>query len=168
MPPPPVAGAAVGTGLACAPGVAGAGVAGRDAGRPADGLALTPAEPLAVLPAEAAGVGEVGAAGENEVGTGEGLDAVQPETAAEISMVMVLQPMTASLALCLAPAMVVRTLMAPPHASGRWRSRFRAPARQTGSRKRKRVPAAAVAARGRSPAATAAIKAGPTDGTGMR
>jgi hypothetical protein len=100
VPPPPVAGAAAGSRLADGLGVT-------------EGLALT----LAELLAEEAGVGEVGFAGENEVGTPEGVDPVQAESAAEASMVMVLQPMMANLALSPVPAMVVRIFMEPPHAS---------------------------------------------------
>lgn len=142
------------------------GVADGDTAPLADGLAL--AEAAAVLLAEIADVGEVGAAGENEVGTAEGVDPVQAETAAEASMVMVLQPMTASLALSPVPAMVVRTFMEPPHASGRWRPRFRVPARETGPRRRKRDPAAAAPTEDRSPETATAIKVKPTDGTGTR
>ena len=126
VPPPPVAGGTVGSGLAEGLGVAdfgavcvAVGVTDGDPAPLADGLALALAlaELLAVLLAVLADVGEVGPAGENEVGTAEGVDPVQAETAAEASMVMVLQPMTANLALSPVPAMVVRTFMEPPHAS---------------------------------------------------
>jgi hypothetical protein len=136
VPPPPVAGAAAGSGLADGLGVADAsavcvsvGVTDVDTELLAEGLALTLADSLAVLD-ETVGVGEVVSAGENEV---EGVDPEQAETAAEARMVMVPQPMTANLALSLTPAMVVRTFMKPPHASGRWRPRFRVPAPESTS-----------------------------------
>ncbi|HCU92241.1 MAG TPA: hypothetical protein DHU96_05685 [Actinobacteria bacterium] len=170
-----MAGGTVGSGLAEGLGVADVGavcvtvgVADGDTAPLADGLALALAEPAAVLLAEIADVGEVGTAGENEVGTAEGVDPVQAETAAEASMVMVQQPMKANLALSPVPAMVVRTFMEPPHASGRWRPRFRVPARETGSRRRKRDPAAAAPTEDRSPETATAIKVRPTDGTGTR
>ncbi len=121
VPPPPVAGAAAGSRLADGLGVA-------------EGLALT----LAELLDEEAGVGEVGFAGENEVGTPEGVDPaegvdppVQAETAAEASMVMVLQPMTANLALSPVPAMPVRIFMEPPHASREVAAPFPGPGTRT-------------------------------------
>jgi hypothetical protein len=61
--------------------------------------------------------------------------------------------------------MVVRIFMGPPHASGRWRTRFPAPA----SEEKSRVgPVAARAAEGRSPEAPTAIKVKPVDGTDMK
>ena len=119
MPPPPVAGAAVGGLLAAGLGVAdadGVGVTAGDAGglalalAPVLALALAPAVPLA----ETAGVGEL-VPGENE---GEGVPAEHAETAAETRMVTVLQPATASLALSPARVMAARTFIKPPHASG--------------------------------------------------
>lgn len=117
VPPPPVAGATAGGGLADGLGAGAVCVADGDTAPLAEGLAL----PLAELLDERSGLGEVGPAGENDVCTGEGADPVQAETAAEARMVMVLQPITASLALSPIPALVVRTFMEPPHASGTWR-----------------------------------------------
>jgi hypothetical protein len=178
VPPPPVAGAAVGSGLADGLGAADVGascVAVCVTDGDSEALALSLAELLAVLPDELAvlpdeivDVGEADPAGENEVGTAEGVDPAQAETAAEASMVMVLQPMTANLALSHVPAMVVRTFMEPPHASGRCRSPFPVPAPETGSRKLKRDPAAAAPAEDGSPETATAIKVRPTDGTGTR
>lgn len=172
MPPPPVAGAAVGNGLADGLGVGdgvgvgvgvGVGDGVGDGGRLAGGLGLSVAELLAGLPDEVAGVGEAGPAGENEVGpAAEGEDPVQAETAAETSTVMVVQPMMANLALSPAPAMVVRTFMEPPHASGGPHARIPAPDRR---RKGKRELAAAGPAGGSSPETAAAIKIRPADGT---
>lgn len=161
VPPPPVAGAAVGSVLADGLGVTGAaavGVADGDAGLLAGGLAL----PLAGLPAvlldETAGVGEAGPAGENEVGAGGGADPVHAETAAEASMAMVLLPMTAAnLALSPVPAMAVRTFMQPPHPCP-VAPPLPVPAPATGPRKQKRDPAAAVPAADRSPETATAIK----------
>jgi hypothetical protein len=178
VPPPPVAGAAVGSGLADGLGVADAGAAcvtvGVTVGVPdgdtellAEVLALTLAEPLAVLLDETAPVGEVVPAGENEVGTDEGVDPVQAETAAEASMTMAPQPMTANLALSPVPAMVVRTFMEPPQAPGRWRPRFRVPAPEPTSQGNAWRSGRCPPAGGRSPK-SAAIKARPVDGTGTR
>jgi hypothetical protein len=54
-------------------------------------------------------------------GVGEGIDGVdddeQAEIAAEVRMIMAPQPLTVSIVLSPAPAMVVRSLMDPPHAS---------------------------------------------------
>jgi hypothetical protein len=105
VPPPPVAGAAVGNGLADRLRL---GVAD---GR-AEGLALalrvaTLAEPLGV----AVGVAEVVPAGENVVGVAEGEDedAVQAETDAEASIATVAQPVAVNLALNPVPQLVART-----------------------------------------------------------
>ena len=140
VPPPPVLGAAVGSALAGELGGADVGadcVTGGDSGVLAGGLLLWLAAELAVLPDDPAGVGEADPAGENEVGAAEGVEPPeQAETAAEARMVMVLQPMTANLALSPAPAMAVRTFIEPPHASGNWRPRFRVPAPEAGPRKR--------------------------------
>jgi hypothetical protein len=151
VPPPPAAGAAAGTRLADGLGVS-------------EGLALA----LAELLDEEAGVGEVDPAGENEVGTDEGVDPVQAETAAEASMVMALQPMTANLALSPVPAMAVRIFMEPPHAPREVAALFPGPG--TGNRppEAKRDPAAAAPAAARSPETATAIKARPTDGIGTR
>jgi hypothetical protein len=53
---------------------------------------------------------------------------VQPATVTDARMVTVPQPTTVSRTLGAAPAMVVLTLIEPPHAPGRRRSRFPAPA----------------------------------------
>jgi hypothetical protein len=121
VPPPPVGGAAVGNGLAGGLGVADGvalalGVADGVAGVLALALGVVT---LAVPLDKAVGVAETLPAGENLAGAAEGGDAVQAETAAEASMVKVPQPMAVNLALSPVPAVVVRTFMEPPHASGR-------------------------------------------------
>ncbi len=120
VPPPPVLGAAVGSGVTDGLGVAGGGVcdavAAVLAGELAGELWLVLAELAAVAWEETDDVGEADLAGENEVRTGDGVDAVQAETAAETSMTMVLQAMTASPAAARFPALVVRTFIEPPHA----------------------------------------------------
>jgi hypothetical protein len=103
VPPPPVAGAAVGNGLADGLGVA-------------DGLAEELALALGVMALavpldKIVGVAERVPPGENEVGVAEGEDAVQAETDTEASMVKVAQPMAVDLALSLIPAMVVCIFM---------------------------------------------------------
>jgi hypothetical protein len=115
-----VAGAAAGSGLAegvrdsdgLADGVPDSG--GLPEGVPdSDGLAetLVLAEAVAAPLDEMVGVGETLPAGENEddVGSAEGVDPVQPETAAEESMATVPQPMRINLAPSLIPAIAVRT-----------------------------------------------------------
>ena len=82
-----------------------------------DGLGLGLAEPVSVPLGEAVAVGVGVPAGENEDEAAEGVPAEQAETATEVSMVMVLQPMTANLALRLDAAPVVRTFMKPPRTS---------------------------------------------------
>jgi hypothetical protein len=139
-----VAGAAVGKALADGLGVAdtvtvcvtvgaAAGATGDEAALLAGALALALAcaDPPAVPPGETLGVGEPDLAGENEVGTEEGVDPPQAETAPETSMAMLLQPMTANLALERCPAMVVRAFMKPPRACGGRRPRFPVPASET-------------------------------------
>ena len=121
VPPPPVAGAAVGSGLADGLGVAD-GVADRLG--VADGLTLALGVVTLAVPLGKCGVAEPVPAGENVVGVAEGEDAVQAETDAEASMAKVAQPTPVNLALSPVPMMVVRIFMGPPHASGRWRTRF--------------------------------------------
>jgi hypothetical protein len=121
VPPPPVAGAAVGSGLADGLGAADCSADG-DSDGDSDGLAegLVLSEALAVPLGKMVEVGEVVPAGENEDDPAEGVDdPEQAETAAEASMVMVPQPMTVSIALSPVPATVVRTFMEPPARSGR-------------------------------------------------
>ena len=112
VPPPPVAGATVMNGLGDGLGVSDAGAVGVGVGE-GDGLALGLGELLTVLLGEADEVGEAVRAGENEDETADGVAPEQAETAAEARMVMVLQPMTANLALCLVAALVERTFMKP-------------------------------------------------------
>jgi hypothetical protein len=134
VPPPPVAGAAVGSGLAdglgatdCAADGVSDGVSDGDPdGDPdgdsdavSDGLALVLAVALAVPLGEMVEVGEVVPAGENEGDPTVDVDVEQAETAAEVSMVMMPQPVTVNIALSPVPAMVVRTFMEPPARSGR-------------------------------------------------
>ena len=110
VPPPPVAGAAVANGL----GVEGLGV----------GLAGGVGVGVIVGRADGVTVG-LTVPGENGGGVAEDPDPEQAETAAEANMVKAAQPPTAKLALWPVPMMVLRIFMAPPHASGRWRARFR-------------------------------------------
>jgi hypothetical protein len=134
------------------------GVADGDTDLLAEGLALSLGDRPAVLRDEVAGVGEVGCAGENDVGTAEGADPEeQADTAAEASMVMVLQPMTANHALSPVPAMVVRTLMAPPHPSGQMAAPRPGPGTRS-QRRRETRPAAARAGRRQVPETATAIK----------
>ncbi len=52
---------------------------------------------------------------------------MQAETDEDASMVKAAQPTAVSLALNRVPAMIARTFMGPPHASGRWRPHFPVP-----------------------------------------
>ncbi len=101
VPPPPVAGAAVTNGLGVAEGL----IVGL-----ADGVTVGLTVP-----------------GENGGGVAEDPDPEQAETAAEANIVKAAQPTMAKLAPWPVPMMVVRSFMAPPHASGRWRARFPVP-----------------------------------------
>jgi hypothetical protein len=78
------------------------------------------------------GVAEPEAPGENVVGVAEGDDPVQAETDADASMVKAAQPTVVSLALNPVPAMIARTFMGPPHASGKVAGPFPGPASETG------------------------------------
>lgn len=147
VPPPPVGGAAAGNGLAAGLGVA-------------DGLAeglalalgvLTLAVPLGGI----VGVAEALLAGENVGGVAEGEDAVQAETDAEASMAKVAQLAAVNLALSPAPTMVERIFIGPPHASGRWRTRFPVPHRKRNRGSARSLPAPT---EGRSPEAPRAIR----------
>src|ERR1700730_6095734 len=145
VPPPPVAGAAVGNGLAGRLGDAdrpgdaeGRGDAdrlGEAAGREdVGGLALgfgvaIPGVPLAA----AVGVADALVEGEDGGSPAEDGDVVQAETAAAASMAAMPQPTAVNLALRPVPAMAVRTFMKPPRASGRWRPRFPVPGQKTAS-----------------------------------
>jgi hypothetical protein len=119
VPPPPVAGAAVGNGLADR-------LSGAD-GR-AEGLALalgvvTRAELLGVT----VGRAEAVRAGENVVGVaeGEGEDAVQAETDAEASMATVAHPAAVNLPLSPVPVMVVCIFTGLLTRPAGFRSRYR-------------------------------------------
>jgi len=122
VPPPPVAGAAVGAGLAVGLGeTVGDGLGEGDGlvlGLGLElGLALVLGEPLgepvADEPVE-----------DDDEGVGSAPDVGLPEHAAivtEAHAITIPQPTAASLALSLVPATVLRTFMEPPHASGRKR-----------------------------------------------
>ncbi len=153
VPPPPVAGGAVTSGLADSRGVTDGdadrpGVADGDADRPGDadrlgeGLTLELGVTLALPLGWLVGVAEPVPAGANGVGVGEGDDPVQAETDAEASMVKVAQPATVNLAPRPVPMMVVRIFMGAPHASGGWRTRFPVPAPEEKSRASQDVPGA--------------------------
>src|ERR1700730_17847270 len=132
VPPPPVGGAAVGNGLSDGLGVAACDADGLGVGAcDADGLALALGVVTLAVPLDkAVGVAETLAPGENLVGAAEGEDAGQAGPATEASMAKVPQPMAVNLALSPVPAVAVRTLMEPPHASGR-SGPFRVPASET-------------------------------------
>jgi hypothetical protein len=123
VPPPPVAGAAAGTGLADS--LAGASCVGVGVGvgvgvSVGEGLALALAEAVAVLLGETEGVGEPVPPGENETdGPAEGVDPEQAERVMEASNAMVPQPVMANLALSPVLALVVRTFMEPPQVATR-------------------------------------------------
>jgi hypothetical protein len=117
VPPPPVAGGAL----------TGAAVGFDGAVALAFGLAVMV---LVVTPA----FGATLAADENEVSADPGVeveDVEQADTAAETTMVMAPQPATLNTALSPAPAMVVRTLIEPPHAADRQRPTSPPPAPET-------------------------------------
>jgi hypothetical protein len=124
VPPPPVAGAAAGNGLA--DGLAGASCVSVGVGVGVGeslgvGLGLALAEAVTVLLAEIEGVGEAVPPGEND-GDGppaEGVDPEQAERVMEASNAMVPQPVMANLALSPVFAPVVRTFMEPPHVAAR-------------------------------------------------
>ncbi|MDQ2874286.1 MAG: hypothetical protein M3Y33_05530 [Actinomycetota bacterium] len=118
MPPPPVAGAAVTSGLADWRGVA---------DWAAEGLPLTLGVVApGVLAGRSAGVVETAPAGDNGVGVTEGKDPEgkdpeQAETSKDASMAKVAQPTTVSLALRFVPVMAVRIFMGllmPPEDGG--------------------------------------------------
>jgi hypothetical protein len=143
VPPPPVAGAAVGKELSAGLGD-GLGLLLALALLLALGLLLAVALALALLlalalgvavavpDAESDGVAWLLAAGENGVGVAEGRPDEQAETAAGATMVKMAQPMVASLALGPVPAMVVRILWGLPHTCGRWLASSIGPASATG------------------------------------
>jgi hypothetical protein len=145
VPPPPVAGAAVTTGLADWSGVADG---------TAEGVTLAVGvASLAVLLGWLGGVVETAPEDDNGVGVVdgkdcEGRDPEQAETEKDASMVKVAQP-TASLAPGLVPVMVVRISM-PPHASGRWRMRFPVPVSEGKSRPGQEGPASAGSHKGKA------------------
>ena len=124
VPPPPVAGAPVGTGTV-AVGVVGAGV-----GTVAEGDALGDADGLAEALGLALGPRAVplkNPVGEDEP-PAEGVVpvVVQAETATEANRAAMPQPMAVDRALSPVRALVP-TVMEPPHASARWRPAPRVP-----------------------------------------
>jgi hypothetical protein len=129
VPPPPVGGAAAGTGLivgldVCA--ATGEGVAVAVSVGPTAALAVAVAVAVAVLVGVAVDVAEVLAEGDDEGRDAEGEDPpVQAEIATEASRAAMPQPTAVSLARSPVPTAVVCTFMKPPHASGMWRSRSR-------------------------------------------
>ena len=128
VPPPPVAGAALGAGLAVGLGLAegeGLGVVEREGlvvGL-ALGLGLVLVLVLGELLAELDPVADEPVEDDDE-GVGSAPEVGVPEHAAmarEASRVTMPQPTAASLVLDPVPATVLRTFMEPPHASGRKR-----------------------------------------------
>ena len=156
VPPPPVAGAAVGTGLGVAEGL-GVGLADEVADWVAVGVIVGLADEVAEGRTLALGVGlaELVAPGEIGGGVAEGEDPEQAETAAAASMAKVAQP-TFNLALRPVPLVVVRILTLPPHASGRWRTRFPVPVSEERSRASQDAPG------------TRRLKAGPGSADGHK
>ena len=122
VPPPPVAGAAVGKVLADGLGVGEGECDGERVGV-ADALAEGVALSLGVV-AVAVTLGETVAVavavpvgdppGERDGGVADGVDPVQAETDTEASMVTAAQLRAVNLALSLVPAMVVRISTGPP------------------------------------------------------
>jgi hypothetical protein len=128
VPPPPVAGAAVGAGLAVGLGLA-----------EGDGLGVVEGEGLGVVEGEGLELGLGLVLGEllaeldpladepvedDDEGVGSAPEDGVPEHAAmarEASRVTMPQPTAASLVLDPVPVTVLRTFMEPPHASGRKR-----------------------------------------------
>lgn len=124
VPPPPVAGAALGAGLAVGLGLA-----------DGDGLGVVEGEGLVVGLGLELGLGLGELLGEldpvadepvedDDEGVGSAPEDGFPEHAAmakEASRVTMPQPTAASLVLGLVPVTVLRTFMEPPHASGRKR-----------------------------------------------
>lgn len=139
MPPPPVAGAPVGTGTVAVGVAAGVVVADGEADGEADGDAVGDAVGLTEGLADGLGLalGPRAVPLKNPVGEVEAPAAgvpvaVQAEAAAEATMAARPQPMAVNRALSPVRALVVPTVMEPPHASARWRPRF------PGPRKRRR------------------------------
>ena len=162
VPPPPVAGATVMNGLGDGLGDGlGVGDAGAVCVGDGDGLALGLGELLTVLLGEADDVGVAVRAGENEDETADGVAPEQAETAAEARMVMVLQPMTANLALCFGAALVERTFMKPPRTSPQVATAVPVPG--TGAGRENATRPAPEPAEGRSPETAPAIKVRPAD-----
>jgi len=127
VPPPPVGGATVGTGLGDGLGVAvGDGLAVAVA--VGDGLGEGEVDSLGVAVGEAesvaVGVAEVVEPGEDEGSAADPVADVQAETTAEMSMAKMPQPTAVSLARSPARAVMACTFMDPPHPSARWRRRF--------------------------------------------
>lgn len=120
VPPPPVAGAAVGKGLADGLGVGEAEWVGVADGV-AEGVAVSLAEGLAVGVPLGVAVGRpvlVGEPpGEIDGGVAEGVLPEQAETDTEASTVTAAQAMALNLPLSRIPMMAERILMGPPHAS---------------------------------------------------
>jgi hypothetical protein len=130
VPPPPAAGGEEGRPVAPV-GVPDAvvgelGVSGDDDGELGGLLPLASGEALPVSLEAIGGPGD---------GDAEVVEDEQAETAAEMSIAMVAQPMMVSIALSLTRATVGRTLMEPPHASQQVAAPFPVPS--TGNRLRK-------------------------------
>jgi hypothetical protein len=123
VPPPPVAGAAVGTGVAVGLGVAEGDGLGVVVGE-GDGLVVWLALALGEALGETLDVADAPVEDEDE-GVGSAPEDGVPEhaeTVTETSTAKMPQPTAASsLALSFVPATVLRTFMEPPHASGRKR-----------------------------------------------
>src|SRR6266516_2999405 len=130
VPPPPAAGGEEGRPvdpLGVSVVVGGVlGVSGVDVGEPAGVLPLASGEALPVSLEAIGGPGD---------GDAEVVEDEQAETAAEMSIAMVAQPMMVNIALSLTRATAGRTLMEPPHASQQVAAPFPGPS--TGNRHRR-------------------------------
>jgi hypothetical protein len=105
--------------------------------------------------------------GEIDGGVAEGEPPAQAETDTDASTVTVAQPMALNLPLSRVPAMVVRILMGPPHASAEVPGPFPVPASETGPGTEIAYPARVLLGPGKSQKAPSTIKAkaaGRTDG----
>jgi hypothetical protein len=154
VPPPPAAGGEEGRPVDPLGVVADVvGVSGVDVGELAGVVLVASGDALPVSLEAIGGPGD----GDAEVVEGE-----QAETAAEMSIAMMAQPMMVSIALGLTRAAVGRTLMEPPHASQQVAALFSGPSTRNRLRKGARVTA------GRWPKADprkpAATKVMPMDG----
>jgi len=135
VPPPPVGGAAVGTGLGLGLGLdvgdgvgLAVGLGVRLGVALGDELGDVDAERLGEALAELLGVAVALVPGDDVVGSApDGALPEQAETAMEASMARMPQLRAVILVRCPVPEVAARPFTEPPHASGRSRTRFRVP-----------------------------------------